>query len=167
MPLLPRRDADPPFLFAYLHLVKTRPLQTRLQFNVLVDGHAADDPRPPLVLVRIAIALVADKDCPAWLQRPPDLAEASGQIRPEIDGLKGRGGIEAAILKRHIRHAALQNGATPLLNCSSVELPGLLHADGRIVDALDDAMRAFFQQPFYVRPAAAAAIQNLGVWRKP
>ena len=28
MPLLPRRDAEPPFLFAYLHLVKTRLLQT-------------------------------------------------------------------------------------------------------------------------------------------
>ena len=62
------------------------------------------------------------------------------------------------VLKRHIRRAALQNGATPLLNRNSVELSSLLHADGRIVDALDDAMRAFFQQPFYVRPAAAAAI---------
>ena len=79
MPLLPRRDAEPPFLFAYLHLVKTRLLQTRLQFNVLVDGHAADDPRPPLVPVRIAIALVADKNRPAWLQRSPDLTEASGK----------------------------------------------------------------------------------------
>ena len=59
-----------------------------------------------------------------------------------------------------------KNGATPLLNCGSVELSSLLHADGRIVDALDDAMRAFFQQPFYVRPAAAAAIQHLGIWRK-
>lgn len=70
------------------------------------------------------------------------------------------------VLKRHIRHTALQNGATPLLNCSSVELSSPLHADGRIVDALNDAMRAFFQQPFYVRPAAAAAIQHLGIWCK-
>ena len=30
MPLLLRRDAEPPFLFAYLHLVKTRLLQTCL-----------------------------------------------------------------------------------------------------------------------------------------
>ena len=35
------------------------------------------------------------------------------------------------VLKRHIRHTALQNGATPLLNCSSVELSSPLHADGR------------------------------------
>lgn len=56
------------------------------------------------------------------------------------------------VLKRHIRHAALQNGATPLLNCNSVELSGLFHADGRIVDALGDAMRAFFSSRFMFAP---------------
>ena len=45
----------------YLHIVKARLLQIRLQLGVLVDGHAADDLRPLLVLVRIAVAFVADE----------------------------------------------------------------------------------------------------------
>ena len=43
----------------HLHIVKARLLQIRLQLGVLVDGHAADDLRPLLVLVRVAVALVA------------------------------------------------------------------------------------------------------------
>ena len=60
-PSFPRRNAEPAFLFVYLHIVKTRLLQIRLQLGVLVDGHAADDLRPLLVLVRIAVAFVADE----------------------------------------------------------------------------------------------------------
>ena len=60
-PSFPRRNAEPTFLFVYLHIVKARLLQIRLQLGVLVDGHAADDLRPLLVLVRIAVAFVADE----------------------------------------------------------------------------------------------------------
>ena len=55
------RNAEPAFLFVYLHIVKASLLQIRLQLGVLVDGHAADDLRPLLVLVRIAVAFVADE----------------------------------------------------------------------------------------------------------
>ena len=95
----------------YLHIVKARLLQIRLQLGVLVDGHAADDLRPLLVLVRIAVAFVADEKCPAGLQHPVNLPEALRQIGPEIDGFKGRYRIEPVACKDHIRHAALQNGA--------------------------------------------------------
>ena len=60
-PSFPRRNAEPAFLFVYLHIVKACLLQIRLQLGVLVDGHAADDLRPLLVLVRIAVAFVADE----------------------------------------------------------------------------------------------------------
>ena len=94
-----------------------------------------------------------------------NLPEASGQVRPEIDGFKGRHRIEPVVRKHHIRHAALQDDTAALRDGGLVDLFRLLHADWRIVDALDDALRTFFQQPFHVRTAAAAAVQYLGVRR--
>ena len=91
---------------------------------------------PLLVLVRIAVAFVADEKCPAGLQNPVNLPEAPGQIRPEIDGFKGRHRVEPVVRKHHIRHAALQNGAAPLRDGGLVDLFRLLHADGRIVGCI-------------------------------
>ena len=47
-----------------------------------------------------------------------------------------------------------------------VQLPRLRNADGGVIDALHDALRAFFQQFFDVRTTAAAAVQNLSVCGK-
>ena len=59
----------------------------------------------------------------------------------------------------------MQNGAAALRNGGLIGLFGFLHADGRIVNALDDALGAFFQQSLDVRPAAATAVQHLGIRR--
>ena len=109
--------------------------------------------------------MFADEKCPAGLQHPVNLPETPGQVRPEIDGLKGCNGVKPVVRKHHIRHTALQNGAATLRDGGLVDLFRLLHADGRIVDALDDPLRAFFQQPPDIRTAAAAAVQPLGVRR--
>src|SRR5699024_182352 len=114
----------------------------------------------------IAAALVADEKCPAGLQHPVNLPEALRQIGPEIDGFKGRYRIEPVACKDHIRHAALQNGAAALRYGGLVDLFGFLHADERIVDALHDTLRAFFQKSLDVRSSAAAAVQHLGVQSK-
>ena len=63
------------------------------------------------------------------------------------------------------KRQALQNGAAALRYGSLIDLFGFLHADGRIVDALDNTLRVFFQQPSDIRTAAAAAVQPLGVRR--
>ena len=73
----------------YLNIVKARLLQIRLQLGVLVDGHAADDFRPLLVPVRVAVAFITDEKGSSGLQHPSDLAKALWQIRPEVDGFKG------------------------------------------------------------------------------
>lgn len=59
----------------------------------------------------------------------------------------------------------MQNGAATLRDGGFVDLFGFLHADGGIVNALDNTLRAFFQKSLDVRPAAAAAVQHLGVRR--
>ena len=89
----------------YLNIVKARLLQIRFQLCVFVDGHAADDFRPLLVPVRVAVALVADENGSAALQHPSDLAKALRQIRPEVDGFKSRDQIELLRFKRQLRHA--------------------------------------------------------------
>ena len=162
----PRRNAQPAFLFVYLHLVKARLLQIRLQLGILVDGHAADELRPFLVLVRIAVAFVADEKCPAGLQHPVNLPEALRQIGPEIDGFKGCDRIKPVLCEDNTLHTALPHHTAPLLNCSLVETLRFLHTDGRVVDALYDTSGAFFQKSLDVRPSAAAAVQHLGIRRK-
>ena len=116
-------------------------------------------------MVSETIRAFADEKCRTGLQHSIDLPEASGQIRPEIDGFKGRDRIKPILRKNDMLHAALPHHTAPLLNCGSVEASSLLHADGRIIDALDDAPRAFFQKSLDVRPSAAAAVQHLGVRR--
>ena len=92
-------------------------------------------------------------------------AEAPRQIRPEIDGFKGRDRVKPVIRKHHIRHAALQDGTAALRDGGLVDLFGFLYADGWIVDALHDTLWAFFKQPSDIRPAAAA-VQYCGIRRK-
>jgi len=82
---------------------------------------------------------------PAGLQHSINFPEAPGQVRPEIDGLKGCNGVKPVVRKHHIRHTALQDGAAPLRDDGFVDLFGFLHADGGIVNALDDTLWAFFQ----------------------
>ena len=149
-----------------LNIAESSVFQKCFQLIAAVYGHTADDLRPLLILVRVATALVADEEGPVGLQHPADLPKALRQIRPEVDRFKGRDRIKPVICEDHIRHTALQDGAASLRDGGLVDLFGFLHTDGGIVNALDNTLRAFFQQSFHVRPAAAAAVQHLGVQRK-
>ena len=148
-----------------LNIAESSVFQKCFQLIAAVYGHTADDLRPLLILVRVATALVADEEGPVGLQHPADLPKALRQIRPEVDRFKGRDRIKPVICEDHIRHTALQDGTAPLRDGGLVDLFRLLHADGRIVDALHDTLRAFFQQPFHVRTTTAAAVQHLGIRR--
>ena len=92
-----------------------------------------------------------------------DFAEALRQFLPEIDGFKRCDRIKPTLREDPFRHTALQNRAAPLCDGVRIDLLGFLHADGRVVDALHNSMRTLFQHSLDVCPAAAAAIQHLGV----
>ena len=70
----------------------------------------------------VVAALVTDEKRAAGLQHPIDLPEAPGQIRPEIDRLKGGDQIKPPGGKDHIRNAALQHHAAPCQNGLPVDL---------------------------------------------
>ena len=127
-----------------LNIAESSVFQKCFQLIAAVYGHTADNLRPLLILVRVATALVADEEGPVGFQHPADLPKALGQIGPEIDGLKGRDRIKPVICEDHIRHTALQNGTATLRDGGVVDLFRLFHADGRIIDALHDALRTFF-----------------------
>ena len=114
------RDAKPVFSFVYLNILKTRLFQIRFQLAVLVDGHADDDLRALFVLVRVAVAFVADEKGPAGLQHPPDFPKALRQIRPEIDRFKRGNRIKPILGKDDMFHAALPHRTAPFLNGSPV-----------------------------------------------
>ena len=148
-----------------LNIAESSVFQKCFQLIAAVYGHTADDLRPLLILVRVATALVADEEGPVGLQHPINLPKTLRQIRPEVDCLKSGDRIEPVICEDHIRHTALQHVAASFCNGSFIDLFGFLHADGRIVDALHDPLRVFFQQPFHVRTTTAAAVQHLGIRR--
>ena len=85
-----------------LHSRSHQDVQRSLQLHIAVDRHARDPLGPFLVLVRVAAGFVAEEKYPARLQHTEDLAEALRQIRPEINGLKGRDSVEPRGRKDHL-----------------------------------------------------------------
>lgn len=136
---------------------------SRLQLSSAVDRHARDELRPPVVLRGFSVGLVADEKHAAGCEHPPHLRKALRQIRPEVDGFKGRHRIKLRNRKRKRRNAALKHPAAPFRNCPGIQLSGFLHADRRVVDASCRSLRNSAQQLPQVRSAAAAAIQHPGV----
>ena len=55
------------------------------------------------------------------------------------------------------------DGAPPGGYRLRVDPARLFHADGGVVKPADSSVRAHFQQLFYVRPAAAAAVKHGGI----
>lgn len=141
-------------------------LQQPLQLGGGVDPHAGDLFCPRLVPGRVAAAFVADEKRAAGAQHAADLAEAFWQVRPEIDRLKRRDGVEPVRGKDQLVHAPLPYGAAAVRDGAAVDAPRRRDAHVRNINALDDALRAFFQQRPDVRPAAAAAVEDLCVRRK-
>lgn len=141
-------------------------LQQPLQLGGGVDPHAGDLFCPRLVPGRVAAAFVADEKRAAGAQHAADLAEAFWQVRPEIDRLKRRDRVEPAACENDLLYAPLPHGAAARLNRVRIAFARLLRADGRIIDALDDAPRAFFQERPDIRASAAAAVENSCVRRK-
>lgn len=149
----------------YLYTVETALLQCLLELDVAVDGHAVDHFRPFIVLIGVAAALVADEERSARFENPEHLSEAAREPRPEIDRLERRDKVELRPLEAKLRHIALLHRAAAAGDRALVELPRPLDADIGVVNAVHDALRAFFQQRFYVRTAAAAAVEHLRVGR--
>ena len=141
-------------------------LQQPLQLGGGVDPHAGDLFCPRLVPGRVAAAFVADEKRAAGAQHAADLAEAFWQVRPEIDRLKRRDGVEPVRGKDQLVHAPLPYGAAAVRDGAAVDAPRRRDAHVRNINALDDALRAFFQQRADVCPAAAAAVEDLCVRRK-
>ncbi len=141
-------------------------LQQPLQLGGGVDPHAGDLFCPRLVPGRVAAAFVADEKRAAGAQHAADLAEAFWQVRPEIDRLKRRDGVEPVRGKDQLVHAPLPYGAAAVRDGAAIDAPRRRDAHVRNINALDDALRAFFQQRPDVRPAAAAAVEDLCVRRK-
>ena len=141
-------------------------LQQPLQLGGGVDPHAGDLFRPRLVPGRVAAAFVADEKRAAGAQHAADLAEAFWQVRPEIDRLKRRDGVEPVRGKDQLVHAPLPYSAAAVRDGAAVDAPRRRDAHVRNINALDDALRAFFQERPDVCPAAAAAVEDLCVRRK-
>lgn len=141
-------------------------LQQPLQLGGGVDPHAGDLFCPRLVPGRVAAAFVADEKRAAGAQHAADLAEAFWQVRPEIDRLKRRDGVEPVRGKDQLVHAPLPYGAAAVRDGAAVDAPRRRDAHVRNINALDDALRAFFQERADVCPAAAAAVEDLCVRRK-
>ena len=141
-------------------------LKQPLQLGGGVDPHAGDLFCPRLVPGRVAAAFVADEKRAAGAQHAADLAEAFWQVRPEIDRLKRRDGVEPVRGKDQLVHAPLPYSAAAVRDGAAVDAPRRRDAHVRNINALDDALRAFFQQRADVRPAAAAAVEDLCVRRK-
>ena len=95
-----------------------------------------------------------------------DLAEAFWQVRPEVDRLKRRDGVEPVRGKDQLVHAPLPYSAAAVRDGAAVDAPRRRDAHVRNINALDDALRAFFQERPDVCPAAAAAVEDLCVRRK-
>ena len=146
-----------------LDIPKARLLQHGLQLHITIDGHAADFLRPLVSPARVPAALIADEECSAGLQHTSDLPEASENIGPEINRLKGGNDIEPIGGENNAVHAALPDDAAPCVDCRLVYVPRRVHADRGIVDALDNALGTLFQHPLDVCTAAAAAVQNPGI----
>ena len=141
-------------------------LQQPLQLGGGVDPHAGDLFCPRLVPGRVTAAFVADEKRAAGAQHAADLAEAFWQVRPEIDRLKRRDGVEPVRGKDQLVHAPLPYGAAAVRDGAAVDAPRRRDAHVRNINALDDALRAFFQERADVCPAAAAAVEDLCVRRK-
>lgn len=141
-------------------------LQQPLQLGGGVDPHAGDLFCPRLVPGRVAAAFVADEKRAAGAQHAADLAEAFWQVRPEIDCLKRRDGVEPVRGKDQLVHAPLPYSAAAVRDGAAVDAPRRRDAHVRNINAFDDALRAFFQERPDVRPAAAAAVEDLCVRRK-
>lgn len=141
-------------------------LQQPLQLGGGVDPHAGDLFCPRLVPGRVAAAFVADEKRAAGAQHAADLAEAFWQVWPEIDRLKRRDGVEPVRGKDQLVHAPLPYSAAAVRDGAAVDAPRRRDAHVRNINALDDALRAFFQERPDVCPAAAAAVEDLCVRRK-
>ncbi len=141
-------------------------LQQPLQLGGRVDPHAGDLFCPRLVPGRVAAAFVADEKRAAGAQHAADLAEAFWQVWPEIDRLKRRDGVEPVRGKDQLVHAPLPYSAAAVRDGAAVDAPRRRDAHVRNINALDDALRAFFQERPDVCPAAAAAVEDLCVRRK-
>ena len=141
-------------------------LQQPLQLGGGVDPHAGDLFCPRLVPGRVAAAFVADEKRATGAQHAADLAEAFWQVRPEVDRLKRRDGVEPVRGKDQLVHAPLPYSAAAVRDGAAVDAPRRRDAHVRNINALDDALRAFFQQRADVCPAAAAAVEDLCVRRK-
>lgn len=159
-------EAEPAGGFMDLDPAEAGLLQQPLQLGGGVDPHAGDLFCPRLVPGRVAAAFVADEKRAAGAQHAADLAEAFWQVRPEIDRLKRRDGVEPVRGKDQLVHAPLPYSAAAVRDGAAVDAPRRRDAHVRNIDALDDALRAFFQQRPDVCPAAAAAVEDLCVRRK-
>lgn len=95
-----------------------------------------------VILAGVTAALVADQKPPAQFQHAIDLPEALRQIRPEIDRFKGCDRIEPAVRKDDLLHTALPRHTAVIADRFSIELLGFLHADGRVIQTFDNALRA-------------------------
>ena len=84
LPLLSCHAEPAHFVFMDLNIADSSVFQKCFQLIAAVYGHTADDLRPLLVLVRVAIALVADEKGPAGLQHPANFREGFLRFRYNV-----------------------------------------------------------------------------------